>query len=210
MDAFSFYVDAAFAGVRMSLTVLLVRHGTHDEVGQILSGRSDIALNERGRDEAQRLATRLRGASIAAIHTSPRRRAVETAKTIGDIVGTSPRIVAALDEIDFGEWSGQTFDALDGDPRWRQWNAARRTASTPSGDTIAAAVSRVLCHLQACRDMGAILCVSHCDVIRGLVAHCLGLDLDHILSFDIDPGSLTTLVMDGERGRVVALNERSA
>ncbi|HEU0066884.1 MAG TPA: histidine phosphatase family protein [Sphingomonas sp.] len=45
-------------------------------------------------------------------------------------------------------------------------------------------------------------------MIRGLVAHYLGLSADRLFRFDVDPGSVTTLSLHPGGGRVVALNER--
>lgn len=73
---------------------------------------------------------------------------------------------------------------------------------------MAKVVSRALRHLEACMNIGVLLCVSHCDIIRGLVCHYLGLDLDRLLAFDIDPGSITTIRLDDGLDRVVAVNER--
>ena len=48
----------------MSRLVGLVRHGSHDELGRVLSGRtSDVALNDAGRDEAWALAGAVRPAA---------------------------------------------------------------------------------------------------------------------------------------------------
>jgi broad specificity phosphatase PhoE len=44
------------------------------------------------------------------------------------------------------------------------------------------------------------------DIIRGVIAHYLGLDLDHMLRFDIDPGSISTLLLDGQGARVTRIN----
>ena len=187
--------------------VLLARHGTHDEVGRILSGRSEIALNARGQAEAAWLAEFVAAHPIAAIYSSPRRRACETATPVAQGRDLSVEIAAELDEIDFGEWTGATFRALEQDERWRAWNARRGASAAPGGETMAAAVARARGFLDALPDAPA-LCVSHCDVIRGVVASYLGLDLDRLLSFDCDPGSVTTLELWPGGGRVVALNER--
>ena len=52
-----------------------------------------------------------------------------------------------------------------------------------------------------------MLCVSHADVIKGAVAHYLGLGLDHIQGFRIDPASLTTLAFGNGAVELVRLNE---
>ena len=52
-----------------------------------------------------------------------------------------------------------------------------------------------------------VLCVSHCDVIRGVVAHALGLSLDNILRFEIAPASISWVMAHGQgRAHVLTLN----
>ena len=193
----------------MSATIYLARHGSHDEVGKVLSGRSDIPINARGHAEAARLADRLSKVAVAAIHSSPRCRARETAEIVDARLELGVRTTPALDEIDFGDWTGKAFAELDPDPTWKAWNMARNTASPPSGENMHAATSRAVCHIEAAAGNTPLLCVSHCDVIRGVVAHYLGLSMDRLLHFDIDPGSLTELALYGDgTARVVNLNER--
>lgn len=173
-----------------------------------MSGRSEIALNAAGRAEAERLAERLAGSPLTAIHASPRRRTRETAEIVAARHELPVTLVDGLDEVDFGDWTGRSFASLDGDPDWHRWNAERATASTPGGETMAAATARAVAHVAELeRDGGTILCVSHCDVIRGVAAHYLGLGLDRLLAFDCAPGSLTTLALAGGQGRIVTLNE---
>lgn len=194
----------------MGVLIGLVRHGSHDDLGTWLSGRTrDVALNAPGRDETTALARRMAGRGIAAITTSPRRRTVETADLLGAGLNLAPVLAPDLDEIDFGGWSGRRFADLDGDAGWGRWNAARATAPTPGGETMAEAVARAMRHLDhlAGQGGGPVLCVSHCDVIRGVVAHLLGLSLDHILRFEIAPASVSWVMAHGQgTGHVITVN----
>lgn len=203
-----FYVDPAPPARPVTVSVLLARHGSHDEVGRVLSGRSEIALNAAGRAEAERLADRLASTPLVAVHSSPRPRARETAHIIAGRHGLPVDIIEALDEIDFGAWTGRSFASLEGDPRWSRWNEARRSTCPPGGEAMTDAVQRATAHLETVAS--GTLCVSHCDIVRGIAAHYLGLDLDRMLGFDVDPASLTTLALHPGGGRVVALNERCA
>lgn len=191
-------------------TLLLARHGSHDEVGRVLSGRSAIGLNAAGRAEAAALADRLARRPLSAIHSSPRPRALETAAIVAARHGLPIRVEDALDEIDFGGWTGLAFAALDRDPAWARWNRSRATALTPGGETMTAATARAVRHLATIEGEDTVLCVTHCDIIRGVVAHHLGLSADNLLRFACDPASLTTLAADGAGVRLVALNERAA
>lgn len=191
----------------MSRIVHLARHGSHAEVGKVLSGRSDIGLSAQGRAEAAALAARLAGTPLRAIYTSPRPRTRETAAFVAARHDLEIQDSDALDEIDFGEWTGAAFEDLEPDPRWKVWNAQRDQACAPGGETMVAAVARARRFVERIAEE-EILCVTHCDIIRGLVASYLGLGLNRLLTFDCDPASLTTLAIGPDGGRVVTVNER--
>ena len=191
----------------MRQTILLARHGLHDEVGSVLSGRSEIALNDAGHAQARALADALGERGIGSIHASPRRRTMDTAAPIAARCGLSVRRAAALDEIDFGDLTGRSFAALDGDDDWQRWNAHRATARCPGGETMAEVIARATAYLRAITPSDApALCVTHCDVIRGLVADARGDDLNRLYDLPCDPGSLTEIAMVDGRLDVVSLN----
>lgn len=191
----------------MNRYVLLARHGHHPEVGHVLSGRSEIALDAMGQAEAAALARHLTGRGVTRLCASPRRRTQQTAAAVATTHGLAVETVAALDEVDFGRFTGASFDALADDPDWRRWNAARGEARCPGGETMVEAVARAVRFVSGVGS-GVTVCVSHCDVIRGVVAHYLGLPLARIFSLGCDPGSVTTLRLEGEGAVLVSLNER--
>jgi ribonuclease H / adenosylcobalamin/alpha-ribazole phosphatase len=190
--------------------ILLVRHGVHDEVGRVLSGRSDIPLNDAGRHEAEQLAAHLARMPIRSLHVSPRRRTLETAVPVGELLRLPIEIAPALDEIDFGRFTGRSFADLAPDPDWQRWNSDRAAARCPGGETMAEAVARAADYLFALPESAfPLLAVTHCDIIRGLVAHILGMTFDRMFALDCDPGSVTTLALDNGGGvRLVSLNLR--
>lgn len=83
-------------GVDGVTEVLLVRHAdVYDELRQV----ADPPLSERGREQARRLANRLRPLQVGAIYTSPARRATETAQAISDRFEIDARLVEARNEL---------------------------------------------------------------------------------------------------------------
>jgi broad specificity phosphatase PhoE len=196
----------------VTATILLVRHAAHVELGATLSGRRrDVALSAEGLEQAAILADLLGTASIAAVYSSPRERAWYTAREIAEPHGLKPSILDDLDEVDFGEWTGRSFAELDGLSEWRRWNSARSTARAPGGESMAEAAGRAssaLAGLVADHDGETIVAVSHCDVIRGIIAQHLGLGLDHLLRFDVDPASVSRLTLGDWGARINSINER--
>ena len=196
----------------VTATILLIRHAAHVELGRILSGRRrDVALSKDGLEQAEIVADLLAVEPIAAVYSSPRERAFYTARTIAEAHELPVAIADHLDEVDFGEWTGMAFSELEGDPGWTEWNEARATARPPGGESMAEAVERTAVALGALAHDHAgatIVCVSHCDIIRGAIAHCIGLPLDNMLRFDIDPASVSRIALGGWGARVMTVNER--
>jgi len=170
-----------------------------------------VRLGPDGLAQAQRLGERMRRESFAAIIASPRERTRETALAISDAAGVGPvKIAGELDEIDFGAWSGRSFDELNSDPAWRHWNGNRGEASTPAGETMAQVQERVASFTRRIADAGAgraVVLVSHADVIKAAVCHFLGVPLANLDRFEISPASVTTLVIGGWGSKLLALNE---
>ena len=187
----------------------LIRHARHADYGRVLSGRSDIPLSSEGRAQAEALARSLAPLELTHLHTSPRPRACETAAAIAVATGLEAEVVPALEEIDFGAWTGRSFEELGPDPEWQRWNAQRSQARPPGGESQTEATARALAHVTefaAAHPDARAAMVSHADVIRGVVAHHLGLGGDGILRFDADAASLSTLAVEAWGVRVTGLN----
>ncbi|MBB2794112.1 histidine phosphatase family protein [Rhizobium phaseoli] len=196
----------------MTATFFLIRHAAHDNVGTFLAGRTaGISLGDAGRSQVQRLAQRLRREEINAIYTSPRERTRETAVGIASACDLSlPQTDDALDEVNFGNWSGKTFEVLNDDPLWRRWNTTRSLARTPGGETMLDVQTRIFGLMETLTSVGndrRIALVSHADVIKSAVCHVLGLPIDAWPRFDIAPASVTTIVIGDWGAKVMTLNE---
>lgn len=167
---------------------------------------------DEGRADADRLADRLAGRSFDRVETSPVGRAQETAARIAAPHQLPVQTVDALDEIDFGDWTGRRFDELSADPAWHEWNRVRAEGASPGGETMRGVQARILDHIERVARSGAIgsvAMVTHGDVIRAAVAGVLGLSLDHIHRYAVDPASVTHIRHDGSPV-LITLNEVTA
>lgn len=189
----------------------LVRHAAHGLLGRTLVGRMPgVPLNEEGRAQASRLANYFSGRSIAAVVSSPLERAQQTAAPIAGTLGLDVTTDVGLDEIDFGEWTGTTFDALQGMPAWQTWNQFRGTAPTPGGETmleVLARALRTLARWHRAYPAGELLLVSHQDLLKSLLLHSLGAPLDLIERIELAPASrsIVQIFSDGSM-RVEGIN----
>jgi len=96
------------------MKIFLIRHGEDkDNAAGILNGRRDKSLTEKGVQQAQVVAHKLKECNINYIYTSPLLRAYQTAKIISDIIGIE-QIIAdqLLVERDFGILTGRSVSDI--------------------------------------------------------------------------------------------------
>jgi broad specificity phosphatase PhoE len=214
--SFFFFVpcrDEGNSTSTMTATILLIRHGAHVHLDQRLSGRMPgVPLSDAGRAQAAALGAVLSRERIDRVESSPLDRTFATAEAIAAACALpAPTPIDALVEVDMGEWTGTAFDDLAG-ADWDRWNIERATARVPGGESMAEAQARIVGHLAATARSSpdrVIAMVSHSDMIRAAAAHVLGLPLDNLLRFDIDPASVTRLVLGDWGGKLISLNERA-
>ena len=196
----------------MTATILLVRHAVHTQYNQCLSGRTPgVPLSDAGREQARVMAARLSQDGITRVECSPLDRTRETAAMIADAAGVPLVTSEPLMEIDMGGWTGRAIGGFGDDPAWRAWNEQRATARIPGGESMAEAQARIIRHVQRVageQEGRTVALVSHSDMIRAAIAWALGLSLDNLLRFDIDPASVSRLVVGKWGARVLSVNER--
>ena len=194
-------------------TFLLVRHGSVDAIGRYLAGRApNEHLNAAGRAQVQRMSERFAGVTLDAIFTSPLERARETAAALAQC--TAGRIERAdeLLELDFGEWTGKTFDELARDARWAAFNAHRTTTRIPGGELILEVQIRTVEFIQrlaADPAYARVALVTHGDVIRSAICFYLGLGLDQMQRFEVDCASISVLQLGTGAPLVRCIGDRS-
>jgi broad specificity phosphatase PhoE len=195
-------------------TIYLLRHGDHGLLGRRLCGRGPgVEISDRGRAQAAALCRRLAQASLAAVYCSPLRRTVQTAEPLAQACGAPLRRDEDLLEVDFGEWTGASFDELAGQELWSRWNQDRGRCRPPGGESMAEVQARFARWLERARSetpQGAVAAVSHCDVIKAAIAHVLGWSLQFHDRLEISPGSISTLVVGDWGAKVHSINEAAA
>jgi probable phosphoglycerate mutase len=192
----------------------LVRHGTHGVLGHVLTGtRLDVGLSDEGRAEVRALVEWFGQRPIAAIVSSPLERTVETARPIAERCGAELTRDSRLIEIDFGEWAGESFDALNRRTDWRLWNDFRSGTRAAGGETMLEAQSRAIAAMLELRSLwpdGEIVVVSHGDIIKSAIAYWLGIPLDLFRRIEIDPASISQVRLADDAVTVLTVNQSVA
>jgi probable phosphoglycerate mutase len=197
----------------MVKTVHLVRHGHHALLAGVLCGRAPgVELDELGCRQMASYAGRVLPVPTA-IQSSPQRRALQSASILARDLGLPVEIVAAVDEVDVGNWTGRSFDDLNKDPDWQRWNHRRGSSRPPNGESMQGLQRRVVQHIEQLRDDGdddTILIVSHAEPIRAALLHYANIPLDDFLAIAVDPASVSTLCLDRSGVHISRINHRIA
>jgi len=179
--------------------IMLVRHAqpTTDARGRCY-GRLDIGLSARGQAQAQLLACTLEQVPLAAIYTSPSRRAVDTAAPAAQARALTPIIDERLRELDFGDFEGRTYGEIErSHPEiYRQWMDTPTLVQFPGGESYTQLRARALAAIDAirARHLGETAAVvSHGGVLRTILADCLSMPADAIFRLDQSHGAISII-----------------
>lgn len=178
-------------------TIVLVRHATTAATGKRLGGWTPgVHLDEAGIAQAEGTAARLRDIRLAAIYSSPLERTQDTARIVARPHGLRVRTRRGLGEVDFGEWTDKPLAQLRRRKLWQVVQATPSRMTFPGGESIRAVQARAVEATESLADEHAgetIVCVSHADVIKLIVAYHLGMPLDTFQRLVISPASITVL-----------------
>jgi glucosyl-3-phosphoglycerate phosphatase len=148
------------------IVVYLVRHGrTHLNAEAVLRGHLDVALDDQGHHQAQRLGHTFSAVKIEAVITSPLLRARETAAAIAVTTRAPLTIEPRLIDRDYCDWAGLPESTL------RQRYGSIDTA--PDIETLATFTHRIVAALDDVTKRFAgqhVIVVAHDAVNRHLLA----------------------------------------
>lgn len=193
--------------------LIAIRHGeTAWNTATRLQGHLDIALNEHGRWQAQRVAQALDGESIQAIYSSDLMRAHDTARAVARVAGPSVQTQTGLRERHFGELQGQTHAEIEAHwPReallWRQRDASWVPAG---GESLTAFYERIITTVSALASahLGEqIVLVAHGGVLDMLYRHATGQTLQAPRSWQLGNASVNRLLWTPDALTVVGWSD---
>jgi probable phosphoglycerate mutase len=118
--------------------LLFIRHGQTDfNQEHRLQGALPVPLNKRGRQQSLLLAQYLKTVPIDALYTSPRSRALETARIISAALQRNAQEDERLAEIAFGDFEGHTFNEVAAlyPEAYRKWESGYRPYRVPGGES---------------------------------------------------------------------------
>ena len=185
--------------------IIAVRHGeTAWNVETRIQGQLDIALNETGRWQAQRLARALAAREpIATIYSSDLLRAWDTAISIADATRLTLHTHEGLRERGFGIFQGKTYAQIEA--TWPEdavrWRKREPGWAPPEGESLLDFRQRILDTVQAlaAQHLGErILVVAHGGVMDVLYRAATGLDLQAPRTWTLGNAAINRLLWTPE------------
>ena len=193
----------------------LARHGETDwNRERRIQGQSDTSLNQRGRKQATSLGTRLADIDFSAVYASDLSRTMETARLVAAEQGSEIVPVRELREIDYGEWEGLTFSEVESrDPEGFAERMMRQNVdfAPPGGEDPHQLTARVRQFHDRARALHAsgenVLVVGHGGSLLALLTCLLGMPVEYVLRFRLNPTGLSIVRTFSEAGVLELWND---
>jgi probable phosphoglycerate mutase len=193
-----------------------VRHGETywNKEKRVQGGSSDVELSRIGIKQANKLALFLKSKNIAAIISSPLKRATATAEAIASQHHLIVEVANELKEIEVGDLEGLSVSTLNTtfSQFLLQWWEGGGSQRLPGGESLVELQKRswmVIERLLRGNKDGTIVVVSHYFVILAIIFKALDLPLDYFTKFKVDPGGVSILEFENYGTRLVAFNDTS-
>jgi alpha-ribazole phosphatase len=164
------------------MRIALIRHPALLIEPGVCYGRLDVAVAPTAKQQIGRIAAD--PALQGAIHvwTSPAVRCRGLADAIAMTLAVPLTVDPRLQELDFGDWEGQYWDAIPR-PDLDRWAAAPLSFAPPGGESAAALAERIRdFHAGLHRDQKDCVVVSHGGPLRVLTALLLGEAVDPLVA----------------------------
>jgi broad specificity phosphatase PhoE len=174
--------------------IYLIRHGeTAWSATRRHTGRTDVPLTERGREQAAALAPVLAGLRPARVLTSPLSRARDTCELAG--FGSTAEVDERLLEWDYGEAEGRTTAEIrTTDPAWSVW-----THPIGGAETLASVSDRVDAVIAELTEPDPVTVIfAHAHLLRVLAARWCRQPADFGKHLELDPASISRLGFERE------------
>lgn len=201
----------------MSTRVFLVRHGaTVLTAEDRFAGETDVELSDEGREQARKLAERMRTEKIAAVYASPLGRTLETARIIARPHNLTVVRRDGLREISHGRWEQMTRQEVEQKfpeeaAAWEEDPYTFAPAGGESGLAVTARALPVLVEIVRTHHDENVIIVSHKATIRLLLSSLLGFDPRRYRdNLDQSPAALNIVdFKDAAHARLTLFNSTS-
>ena len=193
--------------------IILVRHGqTEWNRYERFRGWIDIDLDETGLRQAEAAVPRVARWEVAAIYSSPLKRAMATAEIIAHPLGIPVVPLEGISDMNFGVWQGLSIGEVKQKypELFDLWRYSPQMLEIPQGESLEDVRKRAVATIYdlAERHEGStIAMVTHRVVCKVLICHLLGLDNSHFWQIEQDTTAINIFEIREGKATVTLLND---
>jgi len=163
-------------------------------------------------EQAERIASLLKDQRIAAIYSSPMKRALDTAQAICQACRLEVNLAPELKEIDAGELEGVYADKMERHQAifWAEWLRGNACIPLPGGESLEELQRRVwrgIVPITTNHPQETVVVVSHQFVNLAIICRAMGMDLHYVTHLRLDPGAVSILEISPQGNSLVLFND---
>lgn len=193
--------------------LFIIRHGqTEWNRVERFRGLTDLELNDTGVKQAGAAAVRLMQWSVAAVYTSPLKRAMRTAEAIARPRNLEVRPLESIIDMNFGKWHGLSLDeARKQYPElYSLWETQPHKVQFPEGENLPQVQARAMAAVKVLMNnhpSDTIVLVSHRVICKLLVLGLLGVDSSHFWQIEQNVAAINHFVIRDGLPIAITINE---
>jgi broad specificity phosphatase PhoE len=178
---------------------------------RLLQGRTDIALCEKGREQAKILSSALTSIPFSSIYCSPLSRAKETAEILAMPHDLTPRPDQGFVEISFGDWEGKSHESLakKAGEQYAQWIIKPTEVTVAGAEQLKEAQARAMRSLEKIvreNEKRVVVVVGHGGINRVILLSLLEADLGAFWRMRQDTTCVNLIEFSDDIPRISLLN----
>lgn len=195
--------------------IYFIRHGESDwNIISKVQGQKNSLLTDKGKEQAKKIAKRLKNHKIDVIYSSDLTRAHETAIAIGNEKNIEPITNPNLQEMNFGIWEGMLFSDIEVkyEEDYLKWRQCPEFLEIPEGETLKSLEERVGKEIREIikNHQGEnILVVSHGTALKTMILSLLDISLDNYKNLAMGNVSLSIVEVRDHNNVLLTYNDTS-
>lgn len=198
------------------MRLILVRHGETywNKERRVQGGDSDIELNDVGLEQSGKLVAFLKDENIAAVVSSPLKRATVTAEVIARQHQLSLEVDGRLKELGVGELEGLSLSNLSitFTQLLMQWWQGEGITRLPGGESLVELQERAWVPIERLLVQytgKTVVVVTHYFVIVAIILKALNLASEYAARFMVSPCGISILEFREQGTRLLTFNDTS-
>ena len=189
--------------------IILVRHGqtNKNSQGKLHVLGDEEVLNETGIQQMKETAFKLKRFSPDVVYSSKEKRAVESAKVVGDELGVGIEIIEGIEERNWGDFSGKTWEEVQ-EVLQPMTLEERYLYFPPNGESWQQFENRLIQSIIKILSQNknkTIVVVSHMGGIRALMPYLLGVSKEESFKYNPDNASISAFTHENGKFSPISL-----